>query len=141
MNNNGKDERTIEPCPMPGCGGECWCEADDIDDKMQDCSPYWIRCKRCDYQYGHGIEPLAIAAHNELRRRVSGFDEAIEKAKWADDHAGQFAADQKRMEDLTDERDEVVRLLRRAKNRISIAHEVRMAIDEYLARIDKGGGK
>lgn len=56
----------ISPCPMPDCGGECYCKADGLDDKMQECPPYWIRCKNCHYLYGRITRLAAINAHNAL---------------------------------------------------------------------------
>lgn len=116
-NGNGKDESTIKPCPMPGCGGDC--SVEKASPPQDDSTYYYV--VRCDNFCGYvcqllDTEPAAIASHNELCERD-------EKGRWAD---------------------EAVWLLRRAKNCISIVHEVRIAIDRFLARDDIkkiGGGR
>lgn len=128
----------ILPCPMPGCDGRCWCEADDIDDKMQDRPPYWIRCKECHYQYGRGSMPHAIAAHNELC-------ELVEKGRDVPTLISAMRTERKRLNEALSQHDEAVRLLRDIQRWRNEGRPYNISLirrtDTFLARIDKGGGE
>ncbi len=52
----------IEPCPMPGCGGECTIES--ISNPFQ--TIYCVSCIDCTYRGIDDLdEDMAIAAHNQ----------------------------------------------------------------------------
>lgn len=58
----------IEPCPMPGCGGECW---DVIAVPVRGTGrQYQVKCLECVYAASQcDTKPEAIAAHNQLCER------------------------------------------------------------------------
>lgn len=128
MNNNGdgKDERTIEPCPY--CGAEC---VTKFADNIVSCTKATTTCP---------YRGKSIAAHNELCELVEKGREYPILLEHHNRRSGM--ADEFRRE-----RDEAVGLLRHWRNVLKSAHSLSYSgcnaesTDALLARIDKGGGK